>query len=63
MFRNDARREQNGGVTRVTLEPLRGPNAKGFAATLQRMYTAWSGSVSGDEGVRRLVQQSCADPE
>jgi hypothetical protein len=55
-------RQNGGAMTRVTVEPLRGLDADGFAATLQRMYSAWSGSVSGEEGVHRLVQRSPNDP-
>jgi protein subunit release factor B len=50
-------------MTRVTVEPLRGMDADGFAATLRRMYSAWRGPVDGEEGLHRLVQQSPLDPE
>lgn len=48
-------------MTRVTVEPLDGTDADGFAANLQRMYSAWSGSITGEEGVHRLLQRSPVD--
>jgi protein subunit release factor B len=48
-------------VSRVAVEPLRGVDAVGFAASLRRMYAGWSGEVDGEEGVHRLVQRSPLD--
>jgi protein subunit release factor B len=48
-------------VARVEVEPLRGIDAEVFAASLRRMYAAWSGKVVGEEGVHRLVQRSPLD--
>jgi protein subunit release factor B len=49
------------GVSRIEVEPLRGIDAEGFAASLRRMYAVWSGEVNGEEGVHRLVQRSPLD--
>ena len=50
-----------GAVSRIEVEPLRGIDAEGFAASLRRMYAAWSGEVNGEEGVHTLVQRSPLD--
>lgn len=55
------RPRHNWAVSRVVVQPLRGIDADGFAATLQRMYAAWSGPLDGEEGEHRLVQRSPLD--
>jgi protein subunit release factor B len=45
-------------VSRVVVKPLSGPDSEAFAASLRRMYSAWSGRLAGEEGVHRVVQKS-----
>lgn len=52
---------QNDPVAVVDVQPWRGIDAEGFAASLRRMYAAWTGSVDGEQGVHRLVQRSPLD--
>src|SRR3954447_22663273 len=50
-------------MSQLAIEPRNGPNADEFAAMLRRMYAAWTGSLEGEQGVHRLVQDCKNDPE
>jgi hypothetical protein len=45
-------------MSQLAIEPLNGPEADEFAATLRRMYATWNGPLEGEQGVHRLVQRS-----